>query len=130
MSGKEEKILSVLSEDLLQLEDIYACMVARKNLEGIVPPTEEFKADVIDIGDMLKDTMNEFFDIIRRYSKYGLDKVTFEMGKYDVMFFILSSGSDTALVAIVPSLANRGLLEVEMENARRKIVEILDSTEP
>ena len=125
MSSKEEEILKVLSEDLLRLEDIHACMVARKNLEGIVPITEEFKQEITDIWDMLKDTMNEFFDIISHYSKYGLDKIYFELGKYDVIFYILP-GSDTALVAIIPSLANRGLLEVELENARRRIMSILD----
>jgi hypothetical protein len=126
MSFKEEEILKVLSEDLLRLEDIHACMVARKNLEGIVPITEEFKQEIVGIWDMLKDTMNEFFDIISKYSKYGLDKVYFEMGKYEVIFYILP-GSDTALVAVVPSLANRGLLEVELENARRRIMGILDT---
>jgi len=126
MTSKEEKILKVLSEDLLQLEDIHACMVVRKNLEGIVPMTEEFKQEIIEIWDVLKNTMDEFFDIISHYSKYGLDKVYFELGKYDVIFFILPE-SDTALVAIVPALANRGLLEVELENARRKIMEILES---
>jgi hypothetical protein len=123
---KEKEILKVLSEDLLRLEDIHACMVARRNLEGIVPISEEFRQEITGIWDMLKDTMNEFFDIISRYSKYGLDKVFFEMGRYDVIFYILP-GSDTALVAVVPSLANRGLLEVELENARRRILEILDS---
>jgi len=128
MSSKEEEILKVLSEDLLRLEDIHACMVARKNLEGIVPITEEFKQEITGIWDMLKDTMNEFFDIISHYSKYGLDKIYFELGKYDVIFFILP-GSDTALVAIVPTLINRGLLEVELENARRKIMGILEREE-
>ncbi len=128
MICKEENILKVLREDLLQLEDILACMVVRKNLEGIVPPREEFKADASEIGDVLKDTMNEFFDAIKRYSKYGLDKVTFEMGKNDVMFFILP-GSDTALVAIVPAMANRGLLEVELESARSRIIKILETDE-
>ena len=126
MSSKEEDILKVLSEDLLRLEDIHACMVARKNLEGIVPISEEFKQEITGIWDMLKDTMNEFFDIVSKYSKYGLDKIYFELGKYDVIFFILPS-SDTALVAIVPALANRGLLEVELENARRRIIRILDA---
>ena len=125
MSSKEEEILKVLSEDLLRLEDIHACMVARKNLEGIVPITEEFKQEITGIWGMLKDTMNEFFDIISHYSKYGLDKIYFELGKYDVIFYILP-GSDTALVAIIPSLANRGLLEVELENARRRIMSILN----
>ncbi len=126
MDSKEDKILKILEEDLLRLEDIHACMVVRKNLEGIVPITENFKKEIVGIWDILKNTMDEFFEIIGQYSKYGLDKVYFELGKYDVMFFILPS-SDTALVAIVPALANRGLLEVEMENARRRIIEIIGS---
>jgi len=124
--SKEERILKILNEDLLRLEDIHACMVARKNLEGIVPITEDFKKEIMGIWEVLKDTMDDFFDVIGEYSEYGLDKVYFELGKFDVMFFILP-GSDTALVAIVPALANRGLLEVEMENARRKIIEIIES---
>ncbi|MEA3255836.1 MAG: hypothetical protein U9Q22_08395 [Candidatus Altiarchaeota archaeon] len=124
--SKEDRILKVLNEDLLRLEDIHACLVARKNLEGIVPITEEFKREIMGIWDVLKDTMDDFFDVIGRYSAYGLDKAYFELGKFDVMFFILP-GSDTALVAVVPALANRGLLEVEMENARRRIIEIIES---
>jgi hypothetical protein len=63
--------------------------------------------------------------VINHYSEYGLDKVYFELGDWDVLFFILP-GMDTALVAIVPALANRGLLEVEMENTRREIIKILE----
>lgn len=125
--SKEEQILKILNEDLLRLEDIHACMVARKNLEGIVPITEEFKREILGIWEVLEDTMDDFFDVIGKYSEYGLDKIYFELGQYDVMFFILP-GSDNALVAIVPALANRGLLEVEMENARRKIVDIIESS--
>lgn len=126
MTSQEDQILKVLNEDLLRLEDILACMVARKNLEGISAIPEGFEQEVVDIWEILKMTMNEVFDIIKKYSKYGLDKLYFELGDYDVIFFILH-GSDTALVAIVPALANRGLLEVELENARRRIVEIIES---
>lgn len=126
MNSKEERIMKILEEDLLRLEDIKACMVARKNLEGIIPPiSEDFKQEILDIWEVLQYTMNEFFDIVSRYSKYGLDKIYFELGQYDVIFFILP-GSDMALVAIVTALANRGLLEVELENARRRIVQIID----
>jgi len=126
MASKEELILQVLTEDLMPLEDIHACMVVRKNLEGLTPMTEEFKQEILEIWDILKDSMNEFFDIISKYSKHGLDKVYFELGKFDVIFFILP-GSDMALVAIIPALANRGLLEVELENARRRIIKIIES---
>jgi hypothetical protein len=121
-----EQILEILEKDLMPLEDIHACMVAQKGLEGIVPFTEEFKTEITPIWEILKNTMDEFFQIIRKYGEYGLDKVYFELGDYDVMFFILP-GSDTALVAIIPALANRGLLEVELENARRQITKILDT---
>jgi hypothetical protein len=126
MSSKEDQILQVLAEDLQPLEDIHACMVVRKNLEGIFPVKEAFKTEILDIWEILKKTMDELFDVIAHFSKFGLDKVYFELGKFDVMFFILPS-TDTALVAVVPALANRGLLEVEMENARRKIINIIDS---
>jgi len=126
MSSKEDQILQVLAEDLQPLEDIHACMVVRKNLEGIFPVKEAFKSEILDIWEILKKTMDELFDVIAHFSKFGLDKVYFELGKFDVMFFILPS-TDTALVAVVPALANRGLLEVELENARRKIIAIIDS---
>lgn len=123
---QEQKILQVLTEDLMQLEDIHACMVARKNLEGIISPiTEKFKKEIMPVWDTLKGTMDELFDVIKHYTEYGLDKVYFELGEHDVMFFVLPN-LDTALVAIVPALANRGLLEVELENARRRIIKILE----
>jgi len=125
---QESKILAVLNEDLMPLEDILACMVARKNLEGIVPLTDEFRTEIMPVWEILKGTMDELFEVISKYSEYGLDKVYFELGKYDVMFFVLS-GLDTALVAIVPALANRGLLEVELENGRRRIIRILEGKE-
>lgn len=109
----------------MPLEDIHACMVARKGLEGVVPLTEDFKKEIMGIWEILKNTMDDFFAVIAQYSEYGLDKAYFELGDFDVMFFILP-GSDTALVAIVPALANRGLLEVELENARRAIIKIIE----
>jgi len=121
--------MKVLEEDLQRLEDIYACGVVKKDFEGIFPTSEKFKKDIMPIWDTMKATMDDLFEIIKHYSEEGLDKIYFELGNYDVMFFILPS-SDTALVAIVPALANRGLLEVEMENARRKIIEIIESEQP
>ena len=123
MASKEDKILEIL-DDLLGLEDIHACVVAKRDMMGVIPDTKRFNPDVIDIWEILKDTTNKFFDVIGRYSVAGLDKVYFELRDHDVLFFILP-GTDTALVSIVPALANRGLLEVEMENARRRIMEVI-----
>ena len=114
----EEKVLEVL-DDLLREEDILACMVAMKGMEGIVPDMDNFKIKDITIWEILQKTMDEFFDIIGAYQEYGLDKVYSELGDYEVIFFIIQ---DVSLVSIVPALANRGLLAVEMENARRDVI--------
>jgi len=63
--------------------------------------------------------MDDFFVIIEKFSNQGLDRVYFELGNYVVLFYLIAG--DTALVSITPAFANRGLLEVEMENARRRI---------
>jgi uncharacterized protein with GYD domain len=122
---KKERYKEILNEDLLRLEDIHAVMIATKHLEGIGPFIQpEYEHHLKRIWDTLEKTMDDFFDIIAHYSDYGLDKIYFELGEYDIIFFILPE-TDTALVAIVPALANRGLLEVELENARRRILEIM-----
>lgn len=120
-NAPENKVLEVL-DDLLRLDDILACMVAMKGMEGIVPPIEKFKIKDISVWEMLQKTMDEFFDVIAAYKEYGLDKVYFELGEYDVIFFVMHNVS---LVAITPALANRGLMEVEMENARRDILKLI-----
>lgn len=123
MVSKEDKILEIL-DDLLKLEEIHACMVAKRDMIGIIPNPEKFNPHVIDIWEILKASINEFFDVIKHYSEAGLGEVYFRLREYEVMFFILPE-TDTALVAIVPALANKGLLEVAMERARRKIIEIV-----
>lgn len=127
MEPKKEIIKNIL-EDLLKFEDIYACSVSAKHIgEGIGPFTKEgHESELKNIWSSLEKTTDEFFRIIENYSDYGLEKIYFELGEYDVIFFILPE-TDTALVTIVPALANRGLLEVELENARRKIVEIMST---
>ena len=123
MSANTE-IEEILRENLLKLDDVYACMVARRGLEGVVLIEESKDPQLKEVWISLEKTMDQFFSIINEYSTYGLNKIYFELGKYDVIFFILPE-TDTALVALIPALANRGLLEVELENTRGKIIDIL-----
>ena len=44
------------------------------------------------------------------------------------MFYIFPD-TENALVAIIPALANKGLIEVEMENARREILKLMENQE-
>jgi len=120
----DDPILEVL-EDLLRLDDIYACMVARKNMVSVMPDTSKFNPKIMDVWDIVSVAMKNVFAVIEEYASVGLDVMEFRLKNHSVLFFVIPN-TDNALVAIIPSLANKGLIEVEMENARRRIVEILE----
>jgi len=123
---RDDPIARVL-DDLLKFDDILACMVARRNMISVEPSggTSSFKPEVYDIWDLIKRAMDDVFNVISQYSQVGLGEMEFRLRDYEVIFFVLPD-TDNALVAIVPALANKGLLEVELENARRDIIRILE----
>ena len=124
-----DPIANVL-DDLLKLDDILACMVARQNMISVMPSdgTNSFKPEVNQIWDILHRAMDDVFTVIREYSQAGLLEMEFRMQDYEALFFVFKD-TDNALVAIIPALANKGLIEVELENARLQIQAILDQQE-
>ena len=126
MNG-DDPLLNIL-EDLLKLDDIYACMIARRNMVSVIPDTSLFNPRIMEVWDIVSVAMKNVFTVIEEYASVGLDVMEFRLKNYSVLFFVIPD-TDNALVAIIPSLANKGLIEVEMENARREIVEILNKKE-
>ena len=124
---KDDPIAEVL-DDLMRLEDILACMVARRNMISVMPSREEFKPEVNQIWDNIHRAMDDVFGVIGAYSQIGLGEMEFRLQDYEVLFYVFPD-TENALVAIVPALANKGLLEVEIENARREILKIMKSQE-
>jgi predicted regulator of Ras-like GTPase activity (Roadblock/LC7/MglB family) len=121
---KDDPIARVL-DDLLKLDDILACMVARRNMISVMPSGEGFKPEVNNIWDSIHRAMDDVFGVISAYSQIGLGEMEFRLQNYEVLFYVFPD-TENALVAIVPALANKGLLEVEMENARREILKIMN----
>jgi len=126
---RDDPIEKVL-DDLLKLDDILACMVARQSMISVMPSdeTNSFKPEVNQIWDILHRAMDDVFTVIREYSQAGLGEMEFRLQDYEALFYIFPD-TENALVAIVPALANKGLIEVEMENARRDILNIMDEQE-
>jgi hypothetical protein len=120
----DDPIAKVL-DDLLEFEDIYACMVARQNMISVMPSSDKFKSEINDIWDIIRRAMDDVFNVISVYSQAGLMEMEFRLQNYETLFYIFPD-TENALVAIVPSLANKGLIDVEMDNARREILEILN----
>lgn len=117
-------------DDLLKLDDILACMVARQNMISVMPTsgTDAFKPEIYDTWDIIHRAMDDVFNVIREYSQTGLSEMDFRMQDYETLFFVFPD-TENALVAIIPALANKGLIEVEMENARRDIMNVMNKDE-
>ena len=126
---RDDPIAEVL-DNLLKLDDILACMVARQNMISVMPSdnNDSFKPEVHDVWDIIHRAMDDVFSVIREYSQAGLTEMEFQMQDYEALFFVFPD-TENALVAIVPALANKGLIEVEMENARREILKIMEKPE-
>jgi len=120
---KRDEVNKVLN-DLLRLEDVLACMLSRKGLEGVIP--QGIKLKNADFWILLKKTTDKVFELIGRFYDQKLDRLYFEMGQYTVIVATISR--DVALIVVIPSLANMGLLDVEIENSKRKIVEIMSKS--
>jgi hypothetical protein len=112
-------------DDLMRLDDILACMVARRNMISVMPSAEQFKPEVNQIWDSIHRAMDDVFGVISAYSQVGLGEMEFRLQDYEVLFYVFPD-TENALVAIVPALTNKGLLEVELENARREILRLME----
>jgi hypothetical protein len=103
-------------------------MVARQNMISVMPSNDSFKSEVNQIWDILHRAMDDVFTVIREYSQTGLGEMEFRMQDYEALFYIFPD-TENALVSIIPAFANKGLIEVEMENARREILAIINEQE-
>ena len=117
--------IEFILDDLLKFDDVLACMVARQNMISVMPDQNKFDSQVMELWDIIKRAMDDVFVVIREYSPTGLSEIEFRLQDYEVLFFIFPD-TENALVAIIPVLSNKGLIEVEIENARRRIIEILN----
>ena len=124
---KDDPIADVL-DDLLKLDDILACMVARRNMISVMPSGDGFKPEVNQVWDIIKKAMDDVFNIIRDYSQAGLGEMEFRLQDFEVLFYVFPD-TENALVVIIPALANKGLIEVEIENARREMLKIMKESE-
>ena len=117
-------------DDLLKLDDILACMVARQNMISVMPSdgTDSFKPEINQIWDIIHRAMDDVFTVIREYSQAGLGEIEFRLQEYEALFYVFPD-TENALVAIIPALSNKGLIELEIENARREILNVMDQQE-
>ncbi|MFA6269370.1 MAG: hypothetical protein WCW13_06410 [archaeon] len=122
--GKKEDVLVVLG-DLLKMDDVMACMLAKQGLGGVIP--EGLKVKDVNLWNLVKNTTNDIFPIISKFFLYKIDRLYFELGEYTIIFAPISQVF--SLLVIIPSLANMGLIDVEVENTKRKVKEILDKKE-
>jgi len=116
----EGKVKTILA-NLLKIEDIKACLLAERGA-GSITPEKGVKLKDINLWRLIKDTTDKFFDTASYFYKYGMNKIYFELGEFDVILYLIEP--TIGLLVVMPSLANRGLVEVASEKARRDIIKI------
>jgi len=117
----KEKIKIPL-EDLLKIEDVQACFITGRQI-GTITPDSKAKLKNLALWKLIMDTTHKFFPIINDFYIYGLSKLYFELKDYEIIMSFIGHGM--ALITIIPALANKGLIEVEIENTYRRIREVL-----
>ncbi len=122
--GKREEVLKLL-ESLLQMDDVFACMLAKKGLEGVVP--SNLKIRDVNLWQLISKTTDEIFDLINRFYAYKPERLYFKLGNHCI---IVAPVSETfSLLVVVPALPNMGLLDLEIENVRLKIKKIIETVD-
>lgn len=114
---KKEEILTVL-EELNSFDDVLACMLVRKGFEGISPTNIKIKNAAL--WTAIRKTTNELFVFIEKFFEFQLQRVTFELGEYIIIIAPVSK--NISLLVVIPSFANQGLIDIEIENAKRKLL--------
>ncbi len=122
MATKTE-LITVELQNLLQLEDVLACMLAKKGLGGVVPNNQKIKDS--GLFKLILDTTNDLFDTIGKFYDYKLDRLNMDLADYTIILAPVSR--EFALIVVVPALSNQGLIDVEIENSKRKITGIISS---
>jgi hypothetical protein len=118
--GRNEDIRAVL-EDLLKMEDVQACLLTGRQTGTITPKSTKLRNLVL--WKLIMDSSHKFFPVIEDFYAYGLKSIYFELGDYEVIMGFIDKF--TALLVVIPSLVNMGLVEVEIENSKRMIKEII-----
>ncbi|MFH0969990.1 MAG: hypothetical protein V1776_00840 [Candidatus Diapherotrites archaeon] len=117
------ELITLELQSLLKLDDVMACMLAKKGLGGVVPANQKIKDS--GLFKLILDTTNDLFDTIGKFYDYKLERLNMDLAEYTIILAPVSR--EFALVAVVPALANQGLLDVEIENSKRKITAILST---
>lgn len=122
----ENKLAAIVQilDDLLGEEDILATMLKARGSPPVTPPARNLKIQDFRLWSLINASVEQSLNLIDIFSNSGIDKIHLEIANYEVIFFVIDRG--TVLVVVIPALANKGLLEVELENARRDIRLILN----
>lgn len=125
MTSKIAEIKTAL-DDLLIERDILATTLALRSGSSINPSKPQKIRD-LQVWTLVQGTTADAFSLFSRFSNFGIDKLYIELGQYEITVFSVDRNS--IVLCVTPALANKGLLDVEIENARRAIRTILQKPE-
>lgn len=119
---EKEEITQVL-DNLLEHEQFLGCMIANRDMSYIMPTSEKHDVGANKMMNDFKQKQDLIFKMIDCYSEVKLKEMKWSFKDCEAWFYVFPDFQST-LVAVVPKLSNEGLIEVELEKARKKILDI------
>jgi hypothetical protein len=120
----DEEISKVL-ENLIEIDDIHACMLARLDKMNIMPKHEHFETEVKQILDNSTRAVEGIFKIVKQYGSYNVPWFKIKLKDYYVLYHILPDKKNI-LTSIIPiSTNNLESLSIKLENTCREIQKTL-----
>jgi hypothetical protein len=121
----DEEVSKVL-ENLIELDDIHACMLARIDKMHIIPKHEHFETEVKQILDDSTRAVEGIFKMVKQYGSYNVPWFKIKLKNYYVLYYILPD-KQNILTSIIPiSTNNLESLNIKLENTCREIQKILE----
>ncbi len=112
-------------------DDIDACMVVRKGMEGVIMFPDDFIDKISTIWDPLNDIINKLMEIISDNVMYGIEKTYMEVFDYGIIFHTISM-SDTSLVTFISKNTDNETIDTlsgklkDIIEAKNRIQEIIE----
>ena len=120
----DEEVSKIL-ENLTEIDDIHACMLARLDKTNILPKHEHYETEAKQILDDSTHAAEGIFRIVKQYGDYNVPWFKIKLKEYYVLHYILPD-KQNILTSIIPiSTNNLESLSIKLENTCREIQKIL-----
>lgn len=116
--------ISLMLDKLIEFDEVYGCMIARYNLISVLPVKNEFKEELLDSWDLIKEIINEVLNIVHNHPYNGISEFECLLMDFKIIFYVFPD-TENALVSIVSKKYDKQIIEEKMQSIRNEVLKII-----